>query len=75
MFNENEFTDGCRILEEQDTFKMLPNSPQVNTPMEIRVLSVDQTLLRNVAPTMDDLPLPSACFTGKSEGQGTLWVG
>ena len=56
MFNENEFTDGCRILEEQDTFKMLPNSPQVNTPMEIRVLSVDQTLLRNVAPTMDDLP-------------------
>ena len=56
MFTEDEFTKGCRILEEQDTFSMPSSGVAVNTPMDIRVLSVDQTLLRNIAPTVEDLP-------------------
>ena len=56
MFNEYEFTTGCRVLEEQNTFNMPSSGAVVNTPMDIRVLSVDQTLLRNIAPTLEDLP-------------------
>lgn len=56
MFTENEFTTGCRVLEEQNTFNMPSSGAVVNTPMDIRVLSVDQTLLRNIAPTVEDLP-------------------
>lgn len=56
MFTEDEFTKGCRVLEEQNTFNMPSSGAVVNTPMDIRVLSVDQTLLRNIAPTVEDLP-------------------
>ena len=56
LFNDTEFSDGCRVLEEQDTFKMLSNSQETTTPMKIRVLSVDQTLLDNIAPSLRDLP-------------------
>ena len=56
MFTEYEFTTGCRVLEEQNTFNMPSSGAVVNTPMDIRVLSVDQTLLRNIAPTLEDLP-------------------
>ena len=56
MFTEYEFTTGCRVLEEQNTFNMPSSGAVVNTPMDIRVLSVDQAWLRNITPTLEDLP-------------------
>ena len=56
LFNEDEFDEGCQILEEQESFKISPNGVETETPVKIRVLSVNQTLVQSIAPTLADLP-------------------